>query len=243
MDTSVSQVAKYITCPMKWALGHVYGIWEQQSAAAEEGDELHMHHELHYKKGLKYDESTQLGALAAKAAVYLPHRLLDEPIAEQKIDVTYGKHTYRNNRIDLIWEAPAGPFVADYKKAKDVRTAKRFGLTKQTLRGDLAACVYAYYTMKFYNYDYCNLLWLYHCVAEMEILPVSAVVDMDDVKSVLMYHNRYIDEMADIKENRTPLKDIPRIKGDDSCEKYSGCGYAGKYECTDVVLRVRKKSE
>lgn len=236
IDTSVSQVTTAKRCMRKWAFGSIYHDYEPQTQDASEGEELHMHHQLWFQNGLKYDAATPLGLLASKGLPFLPDRLLDDPVSEAVINVTVGAHTYRKNKIDLHWNSPAGPCVADYKKAKDEATMRRFGLNKQTLRADLQANLYGYWVMKKFGYDFVHLRWLYHLVKEVEVVPVDLVLDLADAKQVLNLNNVVIDNMAYLKHKKLPILEIEG--NEDACEDYSGCThYAPK---CGVTLRERK---
>lgn len=230
METSISQIGNFESCPLKWAYGAVHGIWTERGEAATAGIDVHQHIENYCKFGQKFEDSP-FGRLAALSKPWLPDSC-DSPLIEEKLKLEFCGHTYKM-AVDAAWVGPGGAVMNDYKSVKHYR----YALTGPRLRSDLQACAYALKLIQLFNVETVSLRWIYlqrpppdagadwQPNPKKDIRVIETVIDEDDARAVLRTKQATIDKMAAIKERKLPILDITRNEG--NCSAYGGCGYRG----------------
>jgi hypothetical protein len=222
MKTSPSALIKAEGCLRAWAGGHVHGDWESQSFEGAKGEDGHEQIENFIQYGTRF-ENTPLGRTASLSIPYLPTRA-DLPQIERKMTVVCGSHEFSNCKPDIMYLAPDGPVVMDHKFKNDFKWI----LSKNKLKVDLPANVYARAAMREFGFDFCKLQWLNYKLEVVdengktlypaELKVVEVVVYEDEVAGVLRARKATLDKMEMVQKKKLPFLEVEF--NTDYCHKY-----------------------
>jgi len=212
LELSPSQLSTFELCPRKWAWSKIEGLRLPSNAQAQFGTDVHAHLEEYLSKGTPIDLTKKTGEVALAMLPYAPAP--GEAAIEEWFYLDFWGHRLRGKK-----DAERFAVVWDWKTTSDLMWAK----TPETLREDIAACVYALDSMLKSGLDYAHLRWVYaQRKKPFKVRPVDVTLTKDDIVPTLRRVKKIADEIANIPSGARAL-DLPYDAN--ACSAYGGCPY------------------
>jgi len=217
--SSASQVSKAELCLRKWGFPKLDGIKATQNRYAAFGSTTHRYLEEWFVNRTPPPANIPEGRTALLIIGELPPPQTPGIEIEKEIRLTLGGIPFKGCVDFRILAQLPRPFVSDHKTCGNFN----YALTPDTMKDDIAATIYAYDAMCLTNEEAVDLQWTYGQRNGKKVLPVCAIVTLDEIKPRLERTATTAKLLRDITEEHPKAIELPYDAA--GCEAFGGCPF------------------
>ena len=233
---SATTIQWFVDCERKFYWPTVAGLEDPPSPAQEFGTKLHALQEKYLLTGELPPRHTPEGILASIGLLLLPKPgtpglYVEQPFEAQFDGIPVTITGTKDFGVDPQDTNAVGFLLGDHKTAR----SKRYPKTKEWLRGNVQANLYAYtkwaelYARGFTNLKIVDKQWVYYYKEEREAEKVRAV---DSLEHVAQQFDDVIKpaviKMATMAAEAPRISDVPLPEDRTVCDSYGGCPHRAR---------------
>lgn len=242
---SPSQLTLFTECRRKWGFRYLEGIEPPKHPSAALGTSVHEQLGWYLTEGAEFDFELPSGEIANALRPLLPPPKTPGLVVEREVRFPSpsGKFAYRGF-IDLyapdskvvpgMFDGPYGcanpPLVGDFKTTSNLKYAK----TKEILKTDFQAQLYAAAVMVLDNVDWVDLVWFtVRTKRPYRAQWANLRANRSHVEEQFERIDAIGQELSAIKLAKPPVLDLP--PNPRMCDQYGGCPHRHRCQLSPLV--------